>query len=95
MDFFYWGYLKQKVYSHKLRNLNDLREAIAREIEEMDGSLIDQSGRICTVTTPGSHRHRREAIAKETFFSQMDTYMEHYHTTIVAVFVDLQCVACK
>jgi hypothetical protein len=40
MDFFYWGYLKQKVYSHKLRNVNDLREAIAREIEEMDGSLL-------------------------------------------------------
>jgi len=39
-DFFLWGYLKLRVYTHKLRTLNDLKEAIRQEIRLIDRQLL-------------------------------------------------------
>ena len=39
-DFFLWGYLKSRVYAHKPRTLNDLKEAIHQEIRPTDRQLL-------------------------------------------------------
>jgi hypothetical protein len=39
-DFFLWGYLKSRVYAHKPRTLNDLKEAISQEIRPIDRQLL-------------------------------------------------------
>jgi len=39
-DFFLWGYLKSRVYAHKPRMLNDLKEAISQEIGLIDRQLL-------------------------------------------------------
>jgi len=40
-DFFLWGYLKSRVYAHKPRTLNDLKEAIHQEkIRLIDRQLL-------------------------------------------------------
>jgi len=39
-DFFLWGYLKSRVYTHKPRTLNDLKEAILQEIRPIDRQLL-------------------------------------------------------
>ena len=39
-DFFLWGYLKSRVYTHKLRTLNDVKEAIRQEIRPTDRQLL-------------------------------------------------------
>jgi hypothetical protein len=39
-DFFPWGYLKGRVYSHKLRNLNELKDAIRQEVLTIDQELL-------------------------------------------------------
>ena len=39
-DFFLWGYLKSRVYVHKHRTLNDLKEAIRQEIRPIDRQLL-------------------------------------------------------
>ena len=39
-DFFLWGYLKPRVYTHKPRTLNDLKEAIHQEIRPIDRQLL-------------------------------------------------------
>lgn len=39
-DFFLWGYLKSRVYSHKPRTLNDLKNAIREEVATIDAELI-------------------------------------------------------
>uniref|UniRef100_A0A0N5BGY5 Transposable element Tc3 transposase n=1 Tax=Strongyloides papillosus TaxID=174720 RepID=A0A0N5BGY5_STREA len=39
-DFFLWGYLKQRVYSHKIENLNDLRQTIIKELSEIPLDMI-------------------------------------------------------
>jgi len=39
-DFFLWGYLKSRVYTHKPRMLNDLKEAIRQEICPIDRQLL-------------------------------------------------------
>ena len=39
-DFFFWGYLKSRVYTHKPRTLNDLKEAIRQEIRPIDRYLL-------------------------------------------------------
>ena len=38
--FFFWGYLKSRVYTHKCRTLNDLKEAIRQEIRPIDRQLL-------------------------------------------------------
>jgi len=38
--FFLWGYLKSRVYAHKPRTLNDLKEAIRQEICPIDRQLL-------------------------------------------------------
>ena len=38
--FFLWGYLKSRVYTHKPRTLNDLKEAIRQEIRPIDRQLL-------------------------------------------------------
>ena len=38
-DFFLWGYLKSRVYTHKPRTLNDLKEANCQEIRPIDRQL--------------------------------------------------------
>ena len=38
--FFLWGYLKSRVYTHKSRTLNDLKEAIRQEIRPIDRQLV-------------------------------------------------------
>ena len=39
-DFFLWWYLKSRVYAHKPRMLNDLKEAILQEIRPIDRQLL-------------------------------------------------------
>ena len=39
-DFFLWGYLKSRVYTHKPRTVNDLKEAIRQEIRPNDRQLL-------------------------------------------------------
>jgi len=39
-DFFLCRYLKSRVYTHKLRTLNDLKEAIRQEIRPIDRQLL-------------------------------------------------------
>jgi len=39
-DFLLWGYLKSRVYTHKPRTLNDLKEAIRQEIRLIDRQLL-------------------------------------------------------
>jgi len=39
-DFFLWGYSKSRVYTHKPRTLNDLKEAILQEIRPIDRQLL-------------------------------------------------------
>ena len=38
--FFLWGYLKSRVYTHKPRMLNDLKEALRQEIRPIDRQLL-------------------------------------------------------
>jgi hypothetical protein len=40
MMFFLWGYLKSRVYTHKPRTLNDLKEATRQEIRPTDHQLL-------------------------------------------------------
>jgi hypothetical protein len=40
MSFVLWGYLKSRVYTHKPRTLNDLKEAIRQEIRPIDRQLL-------------------------------------------------------
>ena len=40
MDFFYWGYIKQKVYSRKPSTMDDLKTAISDEIENLDQAML-------------------------------------------------------
>jgi len=37
---FLWGYLKSRVYAHKPRTLNDLKEIIRQEIRPIDSQLL-------------------------------------------------------
>ena len=39
-DFFLWVYLKARVYTHKPRTLNYLKEAICQEIRPIDRQLL-------------------------------------------------------
>jgi len=39
-DFFLWGYLKSRVYTHTPRMLNDLKEVIRQEIRPIDRQLL-------------------------------------------------------
>jgi len=39
-DFFLWGYLKWRVYAHKPRTLDDLKEAVRQEIRPIDRHLL-------------------------------------------------------
>ena len=39
-DFFLWGCLKSRVYTHKPRTLNDLKKAIRQEIRPIDRQLL-------------------------------------------------------
>ena len=39
-DFFLWGYLKSRVYTHKPRTLNDSKAAIRQEIRPIDRQLL-------------------------------------------------------
>ena len=38
--FFLWDYLKSRVYAHKSRTLNDLKEAIQQEIRPIDRQFL-------------------------------------------------------
>ena len=40
VTFFLWVYLKPRVYTHKPRTLNDLKEAIRQEIRPIDRQLL-------------------------------------------------------
>jgi len=39
-DFFLWGYLKGRVYTHKPHNLNHLKDAIRQEVLTIDQQLL-------------------------------------------------------
>jgi hypothetical protein len=39
-DFFLWGYLKSRVYTHNPRTLDDLKEAMRQEIRPIDRQLL-------------------------------------------------------
>ena len=39
-DFFLWGYLKGRVYTHKPRNLKELKDAIRQEVLTIDQQLL-------------------------------------------------------
>jgi hypothetical protein len=38
-DFFLWGYLKGRAYTHKSGNLNELKDAIRKEVLTIDQQL--------------------------------------------------------
>lgn len=40
MDFFLWGYLKERVYTNNPQNIADLKENIRREIGAIEPSLL-------------------------------------------------------
>ena len=42
-DFFLWGYLKGRVYTHKPRNLGELKDAIRQEVLKIDQQLLAQA----------------------------------------------------
>jgi hypothetical protein len=48
-DFSLWGYLKSRVYTHKPRTLNDLKEAIRQEIRPIDRAK--RMNVCCRITT--------------------------------------------
>lgn len=39
-DYFLWGYLKERVYAHKPRNLIDLKDAITEEVNLIDQDML-------------------------------------------------------
>ena len=39
-DFFLWGYLKSRVYTHKTRTLNYLKETIRQEIRPIECQML-------------------------------------------------------
>lgn len=39
LDFFFWGMLKEKVYSMKITDMNHLRERIMNECAQIDGNV--------------------------------------------------------
>ena len=39
-DFFLWGYAKGRVYTHKPRNLNQLKDVIWQEVLTIDQQLL-------------------------------------------------------
>ena len=42
-DFFLWGYLKCRVYTHKPRNLKELKDAIWQEVLTIDQQLLPRA----------------------------------------------------
>lgn len=42
-DYFLWGYLKEKVYSHNIKNLGDLKHAITAEIISIPKEMIKKA----------------------------------------------------
>ena len=42
VTFFLWGYLKSHVYTHKPRNLSDLKEAIREEVVTIDREMLER-----------------------------------------------------
>ena len=40
-DFFLWGYLKSRVYTHKPHTLSDLKEAIREEVATTDREMLE------------------------------------------------------
>jgi len=41
-DYFLWGYLKARVYEHKPRTLDDLKEAIRVEVAQIDRAMLER-----------------------------------------------------
>ncbi|GBM82618.1 hypothetical protein AVEN_26801-1 [Araneus ventricosus] len=41
-DFFLWGYLKAKVYTHKLKTLDELKDAIRLEIAAIPPAMVEK-----------------------------------------------------
>ena len=41
-DYFLWGYLKARVYEHKPRTLDDLKEAIRVEVTQIDRAMLER-----------------------------------------------------
>ena len=39
LDFFFWGMLKEKVYSMKIANLNHFKERVISQCAEIDGNV--------------------------------------------------------
>ena len=50
LDFFLWGYLKNKVYSKKFHSLDELKSAIKHEIDELK-SNTELLKRVCASVT--------------------------------------------
>jgi transposase len=45
MDFFYWGYIKQKVYTERFENVEQLKDKIRRVISEIDQEVLQHAVR--------------------------------------------------
>ena len=41
-DYFLWGYLKARVYEHKPRTLENLKEAIRVEVAQIDRAMLER-----------------------------------------------------
>ncbi|GBL97289.1 hypothetical protein AVEN_84982-1 [Araneus ventricosus] len=41
-DFFLWGYLKAKVYTHKPKTLDELKDAIRLEIAAIPPAMVEK-----------------------------------------------------
>jgi len=42
LDFYLWGYLKQKVYSSPVKDLNELRERISDHVQLIESETLDR-----------------------------------------------------
>ena len=50
LDFFLWGYIKDKVYQTRLKSIDELKRAVLREIRKLDGQK-DLLKRVCASVT--------------------------------------------
>jgi len=65
-DFFLWGYLKGRVYTHKPHNLKELKDAIRQEVLTIDQQLLaramDDFKRGTENCIQGDGRHLKDII---------------------------------
>ena len=56
LDFWLWGYLKEKVYAEKPRTIDDLKRIISEKMAEISGDMIERVCESVTATNAALHR---------------------------------------